>query len=60
MIKRVKYWCLVVFFFFLIIYTPRYVSSDEKGIESAAGKTGQDVKCQVKWLGLSMRLLDTH
>jgi hypothetical protein len=41
MIKRVKYWCLVGFF---IIYTPCYVSSDEKGIESAAGKTGQDIK----------------
>jgi hypothetical protein len=26
------------------IYTPCYVSSDEKGIESAAGKTGQDIK----------------
>jgi hypothetical protein len=42
MIKRVKYWCLVGFS--LIIYTPCYVSSDEKGIESAAGKTGQDIK----------------
>jgi hypothetical protein len=26
------------------IYTPYYVSSDEKGIKSAAGKTGQDIK----------------
>jgi hypothetical protein len=42
MIKRVKYWCLVGFIW--IIYTPCYVSSDEKGIESAAGKTGQDIK----------------
>jgi hypothetical protein len=42
MIKRVKYRCLVAFFF--IIYTPCYASSDEKGIESAAGKTGQDIK----------------
>jgi hypothetical protein len=42
MIKRVKYWYLV--FFIIIIYTPHYVSSDEKGIESAAGKTGQDIK----------------
>jgi hypothetical protein len=42
MIKRVKYWRLVVFFF--IIYTPCYVSSDEKGIENAAGKTVQDIK----------------
>jgi hypothetical protein len=41
MIKRVKYWYLVVFF---IIYTPCYVGSDEKGINSAAGKTGQDIK----------------
>jgi hypothetical protein len=38
MIKRVKYWCLVGFFFGL--YTPYYVGNDEKGIESAAGKTG--------------------
>jgi hypothetical protein len=43
MIKRVKYQCLVAFFFW-IIYTPRYISSDEKGIESVAGKTGQDIK----------------
>jgi hypothetical protein len=56
MIKKVKYWLLV---FFLIIYTPCYISSDEKGIESAAGKTGQDIKYQIKWLGLSMRLLGT-
>jgi hypothetical protein len=41
MIKRVKYWCLVGF---LIIYTKCYVSSDENGIESAAEKTGQDIK----------------
>jgi hypothetical protein len=44
MIKRVSYWCLVSFFIIIIIYTPCYVSSDEKGIESAAGKTGQDIK----------------
>jgi hypothetical protein len=43
MIKRVKYWCLVGFFI-IIINTPCYVSSDEKGIESVAGKTGQDIK----------------
>jgi hypothetical protein len=32
------------FFFFKIIYTPCYVSSDEKGIGSVAGKTGEDIK----------------
>jgi hypothetical protein len=30
-----------------------------KGLESAAWKTGQDIKWQVKWLGLSMWLLCT-
>jgi hypothetical protein len=39
MIKKVKYWHLV---FFFIIYSPCYVNSDEKGIESAARTTGQD------------------
>jgi hypothetical protein len=29
---------------FFYVYTPCYISSDEKGIESAAGKTVQDVK----------------
>ena len=33
---------------------------DEKGIESVAGKAGQGIKIQIKWLGLSMRLLGTH
>jgi hypothetical protein len=41
MTKRVTYWFI---FFFLLLYTPFYVGSDEKGIESATGKTGQDVK----------------
>jgi hypothetical protein len=41
------------------LYIPYYVSSYEKGIESEAGKTGQDIKWQVKWLDLSMRLLGT-
>jgi hypothetical protein len=40
MIKRAKYWCLVGFW---IIYTLCYVRSDETGIESAAGNTGQDI-----------------
>jgi hypothetical protein len=43
MIERVKYWCLVGFIFYYM-YTPCYISSDEKGVENAAGKTGQDVK----------------
>jgi hypothetical protein len=33
---------------------------DEKGIESVAGKTEQDIKLQIKWLGLSMGLLGTN
>jgi hypothetical protein len=27
------------------------------GTESAAGKRGHDIKCHIKWLGLSIRLL---
>jgi hypothetical protein len=34
----------VSFCFLQIIYTPCYGSTDEKGVESAAGKTGQDDK----------------
>jgi hypothetical protein len=30
-------------FIFYIINTPRYISSDENGLESAAGKTGEDI-----------------
>jgi hypothetical protein len=42
MIKRVKCWCLVGFFG---LYTHCVtLSIDEKGIESAAGKTVQDIK----------------
>jgi hypothetical protein len=37
MIKRVKYWCIVVFLAY--IYTC-YMDSDEKRTESAARKTG--------------------
>jgi hypothetical protein len=28
--------------------TPRYIGSDETGTESAAGKTEQEVQCQIK------------
>jgi hypothetical protein len=35
---------LVSFCFLQIISTPRYGSTDEKGVESAAGKSGQDDK----------------
>jgi hypothetical protein len=38
---------------------PCYVSTDENGIESVAGETGQDFEGQIKWLGLSMRFLST-
>jgi len=31
----------------------------EKGLESAAGKAGWDLKLQCKWLGLSVMLLGT-
>ena len=36
-----------------------YISSDEKGIEGVAGKMGQDSRWWIKWLGLSVRLLNT-
>jgi len=37
-IKRVKYWCFV--FILYIRCAPCYISSDGKGTESAARKTG--------------------
>jgi hypothetical protein len=40
MIKRVKYWCLVA----VLDYIHTMLRSDEKRIESAAEKTGQDMK----------------
>ena len=46
-------------FLFWIVYPPCYVRSDDKGTESAVGKTGQDVMCQNKWLGLIMISLGT-
>lgn len=41
------------------MHTPRYIHSDEKGIGIVVGKTWQDIKWQIKWLGPSVRLLDT-
>jgi len=38
-IQRVKYWYVVDFLYH--VHTPFYISSDESGIESAAGKTGE-------------------
>ena len=40
-----RVWPLIIgtwqdFFFIYIKHTPRYVSSDEEGLERAAGKTG--------------------
>jgi len=40
-IQRVKYWYVVDFLYYT--HTPRYINSDENGIESAAGKTGEDI-----------------
>jgi hypothetical protein len=51
----VKVWCLVGYFD--IICTLCYVSSDEKGTASLAGKAGQHITWQVKWLGVPVRLL---
>jgi uncharacterized protein YybS (DUF2232 family) len=61
MIKVVKYFVVSTAFLGRVLYTPTlcYVKSDEKETESMAGKTGQDIKQQIKLLGLSMRLLGT-
>jgi hypothetical protein len=40
-IQRVKYRYVVDFLYY--IHTPRYISSDESGIESVARKTGEDI-----------------
>jgi hypothetical protein len=40
-----------------IIYTLCYINTDEPEIENAAGKTGQDIKGQIKFLGQLMMLL---
>jgi hypothetical protein len=45
---------LVPCWFFYIIHTPCYVSSDQNGIETVVGKTGQ-----ITWLCVSMRLPGT-
>ena len=44
------WWCIADFLFGL--YT------DETGIENAAGKTGKDIRVQIKFVGLFMRLLE--
>jgi hypothetical protein len=44
---------------FFIIYTPYCISSDEEGLESVVGKTGHYIKWQVKWLGVTLKLLGT-
>lgn len=41
MIKRVKQWCLGAFW---NVCTPCYKCGGGKGMESAAKKTGQDIK----------------
>jgi hypothetical protein len=33
---------------YIYTHTPHYEDSDEKGIESVAGNTGQDIKWQIK------------
>jgi len=42
-----------------IIYTLCYEISDKKVRESAAVKTGQGIKQQIKWLHLSIKSLGT-
>jgi hypothetical protein len=37
-------YCAFCYFTVYIIYTSRYVNRDEKGIESAAGNSGEDIK----------------
>lgn len=57
-IKKIKYWCLVGYFFSLY---EQYIviSSDEKGWDRASGTTGWNIKWKIKWLGLSMMLVCT-
>jgi hypothetical protein len=50
---------LVYCWFFFTIYAPHYIRSDETGTDSAAGKIRHDIKHQIKWLDLSLWLLDT-
>jgi len=45
---KLKSWCLI---FISITYTQCYICSDENGIESAVGSTGEDIPRQIKWLG---------
>lgn len=46
--------CVMLGFFGICMHC-----SYEKGIESVTVKTGLDIKWQIKWLGLSMKLLGT-
>jgi len=40
-------------------HTPCYVNSDENETETLTGITRQDIKLQMKWLGLFMKFLGT-
>jgi hypothetical protein len=46
----ISYWCIADFL--LGLY------ADETGTENAGGKTGQDIRGQIKFVGLFMRLLE--
>jgi hypothetical protein len=41
------------------MYMPCYVRNDKKGLVSACGKTGNSLKWQITWVGLSVMLLGT-
>jgi hypothetical protein len=57
-IKKVKYWCFAGFLrLYIYIYIPCYASSDEKKIENVARKPVHHIKCHIRWLSQSMRLL---
>ena len=45
--------CFIGVFKTAYLYIPRYINSDEKGIQRAARKTGAELR-DIKWLGLSM------
>jgi hypothetical protein len=53
---RVKYWCSVFFWHYVCTWLRKQWWKEP---ERAAWETGQDIKWQVKWLRLSIRLLGT-
>jgi len=49
----------VCIYIYIYIHTPCYVNSDRNETETLTGVTRQDIKLQMKWLGLFMKFLVT-